>query len=250
MRAWLHPATARSSRLAVDETLSTVQARLGASATGLETSEAQKRLVQYGPNRLREVKGNHPVAVLVRQFRSPMVLILLGAALLSAFLNEVDEAAIVAIIVLASTGLGFVQEYRAGNALAELRRRVAVTSLVRRDGHEVEVPTAEIVPGEIVLLRAGSLIPADGLILEASALHVDEAVLTGESFPVVKMGSTLDQRLTADNRIHMGTSVRSGEGVALITETGLHTEYGSIAASVTAVEPETSLLWARAALAY
>jgi Mg2+-importing ATPase len=207
---------------------------------GLTSAEAQRRLIQYGPNRLREVNGNHPVSVLFRQFRSPMVLILLGAALLSGFLKEVDEAAMVAFIVLASTGLGFAQEFRAGNALAELRRRVAVTSLVRRDGHDVEVPTSEIVPGDLVLLHAGSLIAADAVLLEAAALHVDESVLTGESFPVVKIASTPDQRLTADNRVHMGTSVRSGEGSALVTATGVHTEFGSIAAFVAAVEPETS----------
>ena len=245
MAGWLHPAQmvrrpGPVRAAPVDQTLADAEARLGVSAVGLTSEEAQRRLIQYGPNRLREVNGNHPLAVLLRQFRSPMVLILLGAALLSAFLKEVDEAAMVAINVLASTGLGFVQEYRAGNALAELRRRVAVTSLVRRDGRDVQIPTTEIVPGDLVLLHAGSLIPADATLLEASALHVDEAVLTGESFPVLKVASAADQRLTPDNRIHMGTSVRSGEGVGLVTETGVRTEFGRIAASVAAVEPETS----------
>jgi len=240
---WPHPAPRARGPLRTepaDQTLAAAEARLGASAGGLQPAEAQRRLARYGANRLREVNGNRPLAVLLRQFRSPMVLILLGAALLSAALNEVDEAAMVTIIVLASTGLGFVQEYRAGNALVELRRRVAVASLVRRDGRDVEVPSADIVPGDIVLLRAGSLVPADALMLEASALHVDEAALTGESFPVVKIAAAPEARLTADNRVHMGTSVRSGEGIALVTETGVHTEFGRIAASVAAVEPETS----------
>ncbi|HVY50676.1 MAG TPA: magnesium-translocating P-type ATPase [Devosia sp.] len=223
-----------------DRSLKEAWARLGASPAGLSGEDARSRLVRFGYNRLREDGGNHPLTVLLRQFRSPMVLILLGAAILSAMLGEADEAAMVAFIVLASTGLGFHQEYRAGNAVAELRRRVAVTSLVRRDGREAEVPSAELVPGDILLLRAGSLVPADAIVLEASALHVDESVLTGESFPVVKAAATEGAPLTPTNLIHMGTSVRSGEASALVTATGAHTEFGSIATSVAGAEPETS----------
>jgi Mg2+-importing ATPase len=213
---------------------------LTVSPAGLSSAEAAQRLVQVGPNRLREVNGNHPLAVLGRQFRSPMVLILLGAAVLSAFLGEVNEATLVAIIVVASTGLGFVQEYRAGNALAELRRRVAVSSTVRRDRHEIEVPVADVVPGDVVLLRAGSMVPADAVLLEASALHLDEAALTGESFPVIKTAAVAGRVPTPEQRVHMGTTVRSGEATALVTETGARTEFGSIAASVASLEPETS----------
>src|SRR3569623_2883155 len=213
---------------------------LTVSSTGLTSAEAAQRLAQVGPNRLREVNGNHPLVVLARQFRSPMVLILLGAAVLSAFLGEIDEAALVTLIVLASTGLGFVQEYRAGNALAELRRRVAVSSSVRRDGREMDVPAADIVPGDIVLLRAGRLVPADAVLVDASALHVDEAALTGESFPVLKATASPGAVPTPDQRVRMGTTERSGEATALVTETGVRTEFGSLAASVAALEPETS----------
>src|SRR3569623_180179 len=213
---------------------------LTVSSTGLTSAEAAQRLAQVGPNRLREVNGNHPLGVLARQFRSPMVLILLGAAVLSAFLREIDEAALVTLIVLASTGLGFVQEYRAGNALAELRRRVAVSSSVRRDGREMDAPAADIVPGDIVLLRAGRRAPADAVLVDASALHVDEAALTGESFPELKATASPGAVPTPDQRVHMGTTVRSGEATALVTETGVRTEFGSLAASVAALEPETS----------
>jgi len=224
----------------IDQTLAAAETRLGVSAVGLTSAEAQRRLIQYGPNRLREVNGNHPVSVLFRQFRSPMVLILLGAAILAALLGEIDEAAMVVIIVFASTGLGFYQEYRAGNAVAELRRRIAVTSMVHRDGRDLDVPSSGIVPGDVVLLHAGSLVPADAILLEADALHVDEAILTGESFPVQKSAAEPNADLVPANRLHMGTSVRSGEGRMLVTETGVRTEFGSLASSVAALEDETS----------
>jgi len=224
----------------LDQTLSQALDRLGTSPLGLTTAEAQSRLLRYGPNRLRDDNGNHPLAVLFRQFRSPMVLILLAAAALSAGLGETNEAVIVAVIVLASTGLGFVQEYRAGNAVAELRRRIAVSNVVRRDAADVEIAVSDIVPGDVIVLRAGSLISADGIVLEATALHADEAVLTGESFPADKQAATASEALGPANRVHMGTSVRSGEGLAVVTATGADTEFGTLALSVAALEPETS----------
>jgi Mg2+-importing ATPase len=223
-----------------DATLADAWRRLGATSAGLSSKEAARRLAYYGANRLQEDTGNHPVAVLWRQFRSPMVLILLGAAILSAILGETEEAAMVIVIVLASTGLGFYQEYRAGNAVGELRRRVAIASLVRRDARDLEVPSGDIVPGDLVLLHAGSLVPADAIVLDAAALHVDEAALTGESFPVLKSPAQEGLELAPANRLYMGTSVRSGEGRILVIETGARTEFGHLAASVAALEGETS----------
>lgn len=222
------------------KTLEEIVRTLETSAAGLSVEEAARRLVQYGPNRLRDDDGNHPMAVLFRQFRSPMVLILLAAAALSLFLGETDEAIIVAVIVLASTGLGFYQEFRAGNAVAELRKRIAVKSSVLRGGSWAEVPASDIVPGDILQLRAGSLISADAVLLDATALHVDEAALTGESFPAAKTASAAAVELAPSNRIHMGTSIRSGEGRAVVVETGALTEFGTIATSVGRLEPETS----------
>jgi P-type Mg2+ transporter len=223
-----------------ETTLGEIFASLETSLAGLTSSEAALRLGQYGPNRLRDDGGNHPLAILFRQFRSPMVLILLGAAVLSLLLGETDEAIIVAVIVLASSGLGFYQEYRAGNAVADLRRRIAISSTVMRDGRSMDIPVAEIVPGDIIVPASGSLISADAVLIDASTLHVDEAALTGESFPAVKTAATVGGKIDAANRVHMGTSVRSGEGRAVVVETGVHTEFGSIATSVAAIEPETS----------
>ena len=225
---------------ALGSTLTATLGSLGTSQEGLSVADAAQRLEHFGPNRLREDDGTHPLAVLFRQFRSPMVLILLVAAALSFFLGETDEAVIVAVIVLASTGLGFYQEFRAGNAVAELRKRIAVTSTILRGGAWVDRPAADIVPGDVLQLRAGSLISADAVLLNASALHVDEAALTGESFPVVKSVALPSDKLAPVNLVHMGTSVRSGEGRAVVVATGATTEFGSIATSVGRIEPETS----------
>lgn len=232
------PPLAQSAPL--DATLQAALDRLQASVGGLSGDEAAVRLARFGPNRLGDDDGNHPVGVLFRQFRSPMVLILLAAALLSSALGEVDEAVIVSTIVMASTGLGFAQEYRAGQAVADLRRRIAVKAMVRRDGQIAEVQTPNIVPGDVIELRAGSLIPADAIVLEASALQIEEAVLTGEAFPARKTVGRPSDLLTAENRMHMGTSVRSGEGTALVTETGVRTDFGRLAKSLAGIEPETS----------
>ncbi len=229
-----------AARAPRDATLEGALGRLASSAAGLSSEEAARRLVAHGANRLREDDGNHPIAVLFRQFRSPMVLILLGAAILSFLLGEADEATIVIVIIVASTGLGFYQEYRAGNAVAELRRRIAVTTHAWRDGRDTEVPSADLVPGDIVLLRAGSLNPADAIVIEASALHVDEAVMTGESLPVIKRAAAVEATLVPDNRVSMGCSVRSGEGRILVTETGTRTQFGGLAAAAAGSQQETS----------
>ncbi|MBI4924076.1 MAG: magnesium-translocating P-type ATPase [Devosia nanyangense] len=221
-------------------TLAETWTALAASPAGLGSAEAAGRLRHYGPNRLGSDEGTHPIAILFRQFRSPMVLILLGAAGLSFALGETTEAIIVTIIVVASSGLGFYQEYRAGNAVAALRKRIGVASTVLRDGEKKSVPAAELVPGDIVLLAAGSLVQADAVLIEASAFQADEAALTGESFPLAKLAVARDAPIGDDNRVHMGTSVRSGEGTALVVETGSHTEFGKIAALVARLEPETS----------
>jgi len=234
------PRRGRAPAITQDVTLQGAFGRLAASSGGLTTIEAQGRLIEHGANRLRDDDGNHPLAVLFRQFRSPMVLILLGAAVLSYLLGQTDEASIVVFIVIASTGLGFYQEYRAGNAVAELRRRIAVSSHVWRDSRDTDIPSSEIVPGDVVLLRAGSLVPADGIVLDADALHVDEAALTGESFPVVKAAASPNVELRPDNRVSMGTSVRSGDARMLVTETGTRTEFGSLAMSLASSADETS----------
>ena len=126
------------------------------------------------------------LGLFLNQFKSPLVLILIFAAAVSAFVREWLDAAIVLAVVLGSAMLGFVQEYRAGNAVEKLRSQVTVKSSVLRDGQPRALPSEEVVPGDVVLLSAGSLIPADGVVLEANDFFVNQAVLTGETFPVEK----------------------------------------------------------------
>jgi len=213
---------------------------LHASASGLTSTEATDRLRTQGANVLEANSGSHPLAILLNQFRSPMVLILLGAAALSFGLGEADEATIIALIVVASSGLSFYQEFRASNTVAALQQRLAIKVNTLRDGKSVQVPAAEIVAGDVVVLAGGSLVPADAILLATTDLHVDEAALTGESFPAVRTAAAGKGPATDDNLIYMGTSIRSGSATALIVRTGAATQYGAIAKSVSRIEPETS----------
>jgi P-type Mg2+ transporter len=180
--------------------------------------------------------------VLLRQFRSPLVLILVFAAIVSAALGEGYEAIIIGAIILASCGLGFTQEYRASQAVEALKRRLSRKALVLRDGTATTVAAEEIVPGDIVKLSAGDLVPADGLILEARDLNISESTLTGESFPVVKSpgispaGATIGERT---NAVFAGTSVRSGMATVLVVSTGHETEFARIAEAIERQVPET-----------
>ncbi|RYE46646.1 MAG: magnesium-translocating P-type ATPase [Hyphomicrobiales bacterium] len=213
---------------------------LYAPTGGLTTDEAASRLARYGRNELSNGTGHLPIGVLAEQFRSPFVIILLAAAALSFGIGEMQEGVIIAAIVLASSVLGFFQEYRAANTVAALRARLRNTASVLRDGETREVPASEIVPGDVVLLRAGSMVPADGIALEANSLHVDEAPLTGESFPAAKIASPVGQEPPQECLLHMGTSVRSGTGRMLVRATGATTQYGTIARHADRLEPETS----------
>lgn len=217
-----------------------VTARLGVTPAGLSTAEAEARLRTHGRNQLQARAGAMPLAVLVSQFRSPFVLILIAAAVLSFAVGEPDEATIIIAIVLASSALGFFQEYRAANTVAALRSRLSTRAAVRRDGKTVRLDVGELVPGDVVELAAGSMIAADGLLLEATSLNVDEAPLTGESFPAAKHAAVAGTALDADALVSMGTSVRSGTGLMLVSATGQATQYGRIAASSSGVGENTS----------
>ncbi|KAB1658271.1 magnesium-translocating P-type ATPase [Pseudoclavibacter sp. CFCC 11306] len=177
------------------------------------------------------------VRAVLRQFSSPITLILLVAAVISFIVADAVDGFIVILIVLASGLLGFWQEHRAGNAVRELMSRVATTAIVRRDGRDSEVPVASIVPGDIVVLSAGSLIPADARLLDADSLLVDESSLTGETFPVEKNAhadvaadAALSGRL---NAVFQGSHVVSGTARALVVHTGTQTEFGRLSAQLT-----------------
>src|SRR5262249_19511930 len=150
---------------------------------GLTSAEARSKLSRHGPNTLAGHRREQALTVLSRQFRSPLVLILIFAAIVSGVVGEGREAVIIGAIVLASCGLGFTQEYGASRAVEALKRQLSRKALVLRDGVAANIAVEDVVPGDIVKLSAGDLVPADGLLIEARELNVSESILTGESFP-------------------------------------------------------------------
>ncbi len=216
--------------------------QLQSSPQGLSQSEAGQRLEQYGPNVLRARQELTPLKLFLNQFKSPIVLILIFATLMSAFLQDWPDAIIILFIVMGSAILSFVQENNAHNAAEKLRAQLTLKTDALRDGQQVSIPTEEVVPGDVVKLSAGSLIPADGVVLEARDFFVSQAVLTGETFPVEKLPGVLPEKASLverTNMVFMGTSVRSGSGSVLIVQTGLGTAFGQIAARLNLRPPET-----------
>jgi Mg2+-importing ATPase len=216
--------------------------RLGSSPAGLTNVDAHARLARFGANRLKAKGRAAALTLLLGQFKSPIVLILIGAATLSIFLQDASDAAIILGIVLVSGLLGFWQERGAANAVTKLRAAVETKARALRDGAEVFVPLEEIVPGDVVLLSAGAIIPGDCRLLEARDLFVNEATLTGESYPVEKIpGVTATNAALArcPNAVFMGTHVVSGSGKALVVHTGRDTEFGKVFESLKLRPPET-----------
>ena len=206
---------------------------LGSSTEGLSPAEALTRLERLGPNRLTAGPRSGDLNLLLRQFLSPIILILLGAALLSFALESFTDGAIILLIVLLSGLLGFWQERGAARAVDQLLAVVELRCTVVRGGEELQVPVADVVPGDVVVLAAGAGIPADCRLLEERDLSVNEAALTGESFPVSK------SVLPGHDRLAMGSHVVSGTGRAVVLHTGRSTTYGAIAAQLRQRRPET-----------
>lgn len=224
------------------QSVATQSAALGSSASGLSSHDAAAKLRLFGPNSVEDASRLSAFRLLLRQFESPLVLILVFAAMISLALQQWVDSAIILAVVLGSTMLGFSQEYRASMAVEQLKRRMALNCRVMRDGVESTVPASTVVPGDLVLLSAGNLIPADGLIVEAEDFLVSEASLTGESFPVEKRPGIVEPEASLSartNAVFLGTSVRSGTAKVLIVETGRRTAFGEIAAQLRAREPET-----------
>ena len=213
------------------------------SDRGLTSQEARRRLSEVGPNELGKVQRIAGIKELLHLFTNPLVLILLAASIVSAFFGEVVDAGIIIAIVLLSTTLNFVQTHRSQNAVERLRATVALTATVLRDGELREIPRRELVPGDIIRLVAGDMVPADARLLQSVYLHVRQAALTGESLPVEKdaQASVPSSGNLADisNTVFLGTSVVSGTGTALVTATGQHTAFGDIAAHLTKRPPPT-----------
>jgi Ca2+-transporting ATPase len=220
-------------------------------AAGLSDSEIRTRLAQYGPNQLLEQKGRGPLKIFLEQFEDFIIWVLIGAALVSGFLQEwVDALAIIAIVILNAI-LGFIQEHRAEKSLLALKKMAAPFSRVVRGGVRASIPAAELVPGDLIDLEAGDHIPADSrLVWHTPNFAVQEASLTGESTPVVKTCLALVEERDVPlaergNMAYMGTSVVSGKARALVAETGMQTELGKIAGLIQSIEHETTPLQRR-----
>jgi magnesium-translocating P-type ATPase len=205
--------------------------KLETTKEGLKGDEAIKRLARYGANLLKPPKRSDALTLLLSQFKSPIILILFFATGLSFFLRDPADAIIILSIVLVSGMLGFWQERGASNAVKKLLSIVRIKAAVMRDGKSIDIPVEEIVPGDIVILNAGDIVPGDGLVQEAKDLFVDEAMLTGETFPAEKAEAMLSAETPLNHRTNalwMGTHVVSGSARALIVRTGKETEFGKV----------------------
>ncbi len=216
---------------------------------GLSQDEAQRRISQFGPNELAERPRPGFWKLLLDQFNNFLVLILIAAALVSFALGEIEEAAAILAIVILNATLGVIQERRAEEALAALKKMAAPDARVLRDGHRVTIPARELVPGDTVLLEAGNYVPTDMRLLKSINLRIDEASLTGESEAVDKRARTvLPEDATLGDRINcafMGTTVTYGRGAGVVTATGMKTQIGLIAEMIQSYEEEPTPLQRR-----
>jgi Ca2+-transporting ATPase len=231
-----------------DETMTALDS---SAAHGLTDTAISTRQIQYGPNELQEAPSRSVLAILWEQLTNPLVLLLLGAAVISALLGKTTELIAIMAIVVLNAVLGVAQEYRAEKAMAALKKMSAPLVRVRRNGRVIDIDPKELVPGDVVLLEAGSIIPADARLIEAINLRVQEASLTGESEAVEKSTDALTQaNATLGDRVNMvylGTAVTYGRGVAVVTTTGMKTELGRIATLIQGVEAEKTPLQRRLA---
>ena len=221
---------------------SEVLQQLQTGPIGLSSDEAAKRLIRYGSNLVKPKKRSDAFALLFAQFKSPIIIILIVAAVLSFFLGDPVNAVIILVIILVSSLLGFWQERSASDAVRKLLAIVQTKATVFRDGRQEEIPVDTVVPGDIVKVNAGDLIPGDCLVLESSDLFVNEASLTGETYPAEKtvgilpQGTPLSQRT---NSLFMGTNVVSGSANAVVVGTGTETEFGKVSERLELRPPET-----------
>ncbi|MBM4083315.1 MAG: cation-translocating P-type ATPase [Planctomycetes bacterium] len=217
-----------------------VGSRLKSTSAGLTGAEAARRLAEYGPNELQAAHRISPWRILFEQFKNVLIVILLVATALSAFLGHGVEAVAISVIVLFAVLLGFVQEYRAERAIEALRQMAAPTATALRDGEELRLPARDLVPGDVILLRAGDKIPADVRLVEAVNLQIEEAALTGESVPVEKHVAAFSSHELAlgdrKNMAYAGTAATYGRGRAMVVLTGMNTEFGQIAQMLQTIE--------------
>ena len=215
------------------------------SQKGLSEEEARNRLEKYGVNELKQREKISPFQILIRQFTSSIVFILLAALVISLLIGEKLDAIVISTIVVLNGVFGFVQEFKAEKAIEALRKLTALKATVVRDGKEMEIDSRELVPGDITLLETGSKVPADARLIDIAAFQVDEASLTGESVPSNKTTGPLDNNILVndqENMVFMGTIVTKGRAKAVVTGTGMDTEIGRIADMVQEAEEKLSPL--------
>ena len=205
----------------------------GSKPDGLDDAAVQQKTEEYGKNELISKKKISPLVIFLRQFLDVMILVLGVAAVISVFIGEVSDTIVIVVIIVLNAVIGFIQEYRAEQAMEALKKMAAPSSNVTRNGKNIEVPTADLVPGDIVLLEAGNSVPADIRLSENESLKTNEASLTGESNPIDKKTEALDEKdLPLGDRVNMvykGTQVMHGHGKGIVVATGMKTELGKIA---------------------
>ena len=216
--------------------------RLATSPAGLSRKEAEDRLTQHGPNTVAEPPRLDLVRKIARRFAEPLVAILLVAAAISGATGDIGSFGIIVTVIVLSIGLDLFQEHRAERAAEALKRSVAVHADVRRDGALTSISVDQLVPGDVVELRAGDLVPADGIVLESRNAHANEALMTGEPYPADKYPGSCNATTPPEafNALFAGTSIVSGEAIMLVVATGNATRFGGIAAALASREPPTA----------
>lgn len=222
-----------------DQEINSVFEELGVSEAGLSSEEAKKRLEEYGENELKEEEKTSVLRLFVSQFKSVLIIILITASIISALLGELIDAIVIIFTVFLAGILSFIQEYRAEKAIELLKSLTSPEATVMRDGAEKEVPSKELVPGDLILIQTGDRIPADARVVKEFNLKTDESSLTGESVPVKKSIEALPSETPEADRTNMvytGTAVAYGRGCAVVTATGMNTAFGELAGLLGTIE--------------
>ncbi|MFH2021306.1 MAG: calcium-translocating P-type ATPase, SERCA-type [archaeon] len=227
------------------ETLDEIYKHLKSSEKGLSSDEARKRLEQYGFNRIESKKKISPIILFLAQFNNPVVMVLVGAALISAILGELIDFYVIAGILIINAIIGFLQEYKAEKSIDALKKMISLKAVAIRDGEEIEVNAEELVPGDIIILSPGEKVPADSRLIFVNNLQAQEAALTGESLPVKKEITAFSKDLQIGdmkNMVFSGTILTDGKGKAIVVKTGMQSEIGNIAKLIDTAETGTTPL--------
>jgi len=208
---------------------------LDSSINGLSNKDVSEKAIKHGLNIITEKKRIHPHQIFANQFKSPLILILIGAVAVSILLKEILQSTVILAIIILNAIIGFIQEYKADKAIQTLRNMTRIKATVRREGKLVEIDSQDLLPGDILVISEGASIAADARLIESNSLETMEAALTGESMPVKKMAKVLTRQVGISDRTNMvysGTAVTKGDGIAVVTATGMDREIGRIATMI------------------